>query len=146
MKIYSNKNGFTIIEIVAVLLVIGIISAIVISRTASSTNYSLDAEAQIIKSHLRYAQVRALSDDTTWGIAFNGNSYTLQRSGINTTIHLPNNNSPIRNLPSGISISPAGTITYNHLGSPGSASITLTLSANGQSQNIIITKNTGFIP
>ena len=148
MNVYSYKNGFTMLEILAVLLVIGIISAIVISRASSTTAYSLDAEVQIIKSHLRHAQVRALSDDVTWGIAFSSNSYTLRRDGVAATANLPNENGVTHNLAKGVIItSGAGsTVTFNNIGSPGSTTATLTLSASGQTQNIIITKNTGFIP
>jgi len=148
MNVYRNKNGFTIIEIIAVLLIIGIISAIVISRASSTASYSLDAEVQIVKSHLRHAQVRALSDLETWGIVFSSNSYTLQRGGVNTTFYLPNEGSPTHKLSAGVTItSGAGsTVTFDNMGSPGNVAMTITLSSGGQSQNISITKNTGFIP
>src|SRR5512145_1225264 len=133
MKTGVHQKGFTIIEIVAVLLVIGIISAVVISRASSKTAYSLDAEVQILKSHLRHAQVRALSDDVTWGIAFSGNAYTLQKDGAAATATLPNESGATHQLTNGVAItSGAGsTVTFNSMGSPGDATISLTLSASG---------------
>lgn len=153
MKMYAGSNsGFTFLEIIAVLILVGIISAIVISRASSKTDYLLDAEVQILKSNLRHTQARALSDDETWGINLSGTEYGLWKKDsegvLTTNTSLPNESGSTHKFPDGVSLTSGvvSIVTFNSLGSPGTSTITLTLSANGQSQNIIITSNTGFIP
>ncbi|MDD5435834.1 MAG: prepilin-type N-terminal cleavage/methylation domain-containing protein [Nitrospira sp.] len=140
---FSN-DGFTMIEIIAILTIISIMSVIAISKLTSTTSYNLISEADIVKSHLRYAQLRAMSDDVSWGINFSSTSYTLLKNGITATTNLPNESSPTHNLQSGLSItSGAGsTVSFDNWGSPGTSDKLITLSG---SQTITVTKNTGFI-
>lgn len=152
----QQRNGFTIIEIIAVLLLIGIITVISASWLTSSSVYSVVSEAEALKANLRYAQLRAMGDaDTnigangvTWGIAFAAGSYTLQKNGNTASTNLPNESSPVHNLPSGIAITTgAGTsVTYDTWGSPGAANIAVVVSDGASPRTIAITRNTGFIP
>lgn len=140
----KNIHGFTIIEIIASLVVIGIITAVTVSISSSMGSYRLTSEVEILKSHLRYAQSRAMSDTVSWGITFSANSYTLQKNGITATSNLPNENSATHNLQSGVTSSSAN-VSFDNFGNPGGVTITITLSA-GSSSLITITGNTGFVP
>jgi prepilin-type N-terminal cleavage/methylation domain-containing protein len=139
----KHPGGFTTIEIIAVLIVIGILSAIAVSRIASTQSSSVAVEVDILKMQLRYAQLRALSDDKAWGMSFAGNSYTMLRDGNTAPYNLPNENSPTHTLPSGITVT-GNTVTFDEWGSPGTADIPISISPGGRTINI--TKNTGFIP
>jgi prepilin-type N-terminal cleavage/methylation domain-containing protein len=84
-KIFKDEKGFTLMEIIAVLVVIGILAVIAISR---SVNYNAEVYtgADAFKSHLRYAQTMAMNYGPTdpavpgiWGISSNGSSYWLFR-------------------------------------------------------------------
>ena len=68
-KKYDNRAaGFTSFEIIAAILVIAIIGGIAIARLTSPSDYTVAAEAEIVKSNIRYTQFRALSDaDTSFG-------------------------------------------------------------------------------
>ncbi len=140
------------IEVIAVLMVAGVIAAVAVTKMASTASYSLAAEVDILKSHLRYAQFRALSDTKKWGISVAANSYTLiygDGAPYTTPYLLPNEASATHSLANGISFSfPAAgaTINFDQWGSPGIADITVTLSSSGGSQSFTVTKNTGFIP
>ena len=156
MNITFKKNrGFTMLEVIVVLIILGIITAFVVSR---STNISaeLSSETGIIKTHLRYAQCMALANDIySWRITLSSGSpdyYTLSKinksdSTETNPINLPNEDSPTHTLPSGISItSGLGTVTFDEWGSPGTTTQSITLSDGaGNSETITITKNTGFI-
>ena len=155
-KKYDNRAaGFTSFEIIAAILVIAIIGGIAIARLTSPSDYTVAAEAEIVKSNIRYAQFRALSDaDTsfgvngaTWGIAFSANSYTLQRNGSTATINFPGDDSATRNLPAGITVSAsASPLTFDVWGSPGAGNITVTITDGVSPQTVVVTQNTGFIP
>jgi len=73
MKIYGNKNGFTIIEVIAILVIVGILAVAVASRLSSNEN-NLIAATDTLTSHLRLAQARAMSTSadtgSVWGVRF----------------------------------------------------------------------------
>jgi len=135
-----------LIEIIAVLIVISIVSVIVASRLWD-TDAQLVPQTDVIKTHLRYAQSRAMSSNVTWGIIFNGNTYSLFRNGnASDTVRLPGESSTTLNLPSGISFTQ--TISFDSWGRPyDDATGTNLIDPNLDLVNldIKITKNTGFI-
>ena len=140
-----NVHGFTLIEIIAVLVIIGIISAVAVTIFSSLDKYKLISEVEILKTHLRYAQSRAMSDTVSWGIVLGVNSYTLQRNGIPISYpSLPNENSATHNFQDGVTkTGGAPNVTFDIWGS--SVAATGKLSA-GSAQVITVTANTGFIP
>lgn len=146
-KTKMGSKGFTLIELIAVLIVIGIISAIAASRMTSSGT-ELYTELDTLKSNLRFAQIKALTNNddttTTWGISFTGTSYTLNRNGANASIKFPADGSNTHNLSSGVTITSPAAVTYNFWGSPG-ADITVTLNEGSSSVSFTIVNNTGFI-
>jgi len=158
LKSAGNSRGFTLIEIIAVLVIIGVVSAIVISRGFSTSIYNLESEADKLRTNLRYAQARAMSSSTLWGINISSaTSYSLFNSGnVGNTVTLPGEDGATVTL-SGITITAAQPIvSFDSFGHPytdapgttlqvGDRSITLT-SSDGQPEPITITQNTGFIP
>ena len=127
-----NRRGFTMIEVICALMVLGIIAAISVSRRVA-TPAELIVELETLKSHLRYAQYKAMSDlpGTTWGILLNNGSYTLYKDGAAATIGLPGEQSgtpPRTHTYSGgvtmTSVTPAdiNAATFDFLGRPVDAS------------------------
>ena len=138
--------GFTIIEVIAVLVIIGIISAVLISRVSSTDVYTLTSEVETLKTNLRYAQLRAMSDNVSWGITYTSSSCTLQKNGAPAPSNLPNEDSATHAFQSGVSItSGAGTVSFDEWGSPGASDISITLSTGTDYRTITVTQNTGFI-
>ncbi len=143
-----NTHGFTLIEIIAVLVIIGIMSAVAITIFSSLDKYKLASEVEILKTHLRYAQSRAMNDNVSWGIYFIDNKhYTLQRNGEEiSNPSLPNENSATHKLQDGVTkTGGSANVTFDIWGSPGTIDIPLTLKA-GETRGITVTANTGFIP
>jgi len=143
----SNNKGFTLMEVVAVLIILGIVAAVAVSRVGSSNN-DLVPQADIVKSHLRFAQIRALSSDdlAVWRVTFLTGSYSIFCTGAKcpASIQLPGEDSITHTFPAGVSITPL-TVTYDRWGSPGAAAISLTLSQAGQTATLNVAANTGYI-
>ena len=147
VKNSDNSNGFTIIEIISVLIIIGILSAVVISRMTSTDVYNVISESETLKTQLRHAQIRAMSHSESWGISMTGSSYTLNKNGSTAPVNLPNENSASHTLTNGVTITTGNqVIAFDDLGSPGNADINIILSKQGNnSRTITITRKTGFI-
>ena len=76
----GDPRGFTLIEIIAVLVVVGILAAVIITRAMSTTSTNRAAQESVIKNHIRYAQALAVKQGTIWGIKCNGTDYWLFRT------------------------------------------------------------------
>ena len=143
----GNSRGFTLIEIIAVLIIIAIITAVAVSRSMSTQN-NLIQQVDIVKTHLRFAQLKALNDDVyTWSITFTSNSYTLSNTctGSNCpSSTLPSESSSSHSFPSGITATSA-TVTYDRWGSPGGSAVGINLTQGSQTITITVAANTGYI-
>lgn len=143
-----GNGGFTMIETIAVLLILGIIVAVVVSKMGNTSSYDLASQVEVVKAHLRLAQSRAMSSGSPWGINFGSTTtyYLFQGAAPTTPVLLLGEDNASVNLQtkkSGLTITSAPqTITFDTYGSPGTT--TLTVATNGG--NITVTKNTGFVP
>jgi len=61
----GTAHGFTLIEIITVLLIIGILSAVIVSR-GTTLNNDLAARTSELRSQLRYLQLMAMKNSTTY--------------------------------------------------------------------------------
>jgi prepilin-type N-terminal cleavage/methylation domain-containing protein len=135
-----NLKGFTLIELIVVMIVIGILAATVLSRIdfgSTSSTASVAGAANMIASDIRYAQEWAMANGTSKSITFNGSStYTFNpvSTGIDPSGRLQ-----------GATVS-SGTFTFNSLGEPtagGGSSVTV--SAGGVTRTITVTQYTGKV-
>jgi prepilin-type N-terminal cleavage/methylation domain-containing protein len=79
MKI--NEHGFTLLEIIVVLILIGVISVVFVSRTMNIQQIDLETRTAKVQTHIRYAQTMAMKrSDTIWGIKCYGTDYWLFRT------------------------------------------------------------------
>jgi prepilin-type N-terminal cleavage/methylation domain-containing protein len=147
-KIHIHQRGFTMIEMVMVLIVMAIVATFILVHATPGSN-DLIAQAEILKSHLRYAQIRAMNDTVPWGIRIpNTGSYVLYKNNAQAASQLPGESAQTHTLPTGITVTAGTGSTYNFddFGSPGTATLTITLSQGTSTSNITVTKNTGYIP
>jgi len=63
-----GQGGFTFIEIISVLLILGVISYFVATRLFMDDAPTQRGEFELLKNHLRYAQSRAMNSEDVWGI------------------------------------------------------------------------------
>ena len=148
VKKLIGQRGFTMIEVISVLIIIGIVAAVAMTRATSTRDYDLISQVEAVKAHLRLAQFRAMSSNSAHGVNFSSAKtyYFFKGSAPATPIQLPGEDNTIVSLTtkkSDLTINSAPQIiTFDTYGSPGASNITVTTNAG----NIVITKNTGFIP
>ncbi len=140
--------GFTLVETVALLVVLAVLAAVAVARMPSRTDYDLPAQVDAIKNHIRYAQSRAMASGEPWGIEFESATtyYLFAGEGSTTPLTLPGETGDKVNLTDKKSkLLISGTpirITFDGFGSPGAT--TIDINTNGET--ITVTRNTGFIP
>jgi len=74
--LHIQDQGVSLVEMMVVLMIMGIVSAVVISRIGRTDEMELAAKANTVRNHIRYAQIMAMkSNDMTWGIKCDGTDY-----------------------------------------------------------------------
>ena len=153
----QHPSGFTLVEALSVLVLLGILAAGVISIIPASAP-NLVAEADRLKSHLRYVQIRAQADIYEWRVIFTDAS-TYQIGPMVVTGQgfipktIPGSNSTEGTLANGVATTSGTVIRFDSWGRPMdddntllSADQTITLTGGGQSETITIQVETGLIP
>lgn len=148
-------GGFTLVEVITVLLIIGILSALIATR-GNTLNGDLSARMSEVRSQLRYVQLRAMktgagylalqcSNSTYWAYdTASPGTYLLLPGEKSTTVTLSDKNMAMN----------AFTIAFDRFGIPYSGSpltklannATITITAGGQSDSLYVTPETGFVP
>ncbi|MDQ7830136.1 MAG: type II secretion system protein [Desulfovibrionaceae bacterium] len=138
-------RGFTLIEVVAVLILVGIMAAVAVAKF-TDTNAAAVAEAEIFKSHLRYAQIRAMGDIYPWTVTVGGGSYILSTTNPSIgTPTLPGESGATHSYDGGVT-SGTGTFTFNWRGQATTTPSGNTVVFTGKSGTVTvnITPETGF--
>jgi len=162
----SRSSGFTLIEMVVVLILMTIIAATVLGRSISTGDMDLNSETDKIRNHLRFAQAEAMKrSNTVWGIKIDPaqSEYWLFRGpnpdDVGEQIRLPGVSyagaSNKVSLPSGISIGTTldqNTVFFDRIGKPygPTAGNAITVQKNvtvssGETRSITITPETGLV-
>jgi prepilin-type N-terminal cleavage/methylation domain-containing protein len=147
MIFMQRKNhGFSFIEIIVVLMLIGILSAFILSKSMNSESETI-GNREVIKNHITYSQLMAMKSNTVCGINFNGSTYSIFRNGSTSDkITLPNNTGTDFPIAAGLGTT-TEIIYFNLWGAP-YTDITVTsprtTGAIG-SLGIILTTDTGYV-
>jgi len=113
-----NEHGFTLIEIVVVMVLISIVAATVFTRSITTDKLNLISRAEKIQSHIRYAQSMAMKSNDVWGINCINNKYSLFNKNFSLKVKLPGENSEEIDLTgSGLNI-PNFPLFFDNFGRP----------------------------
>ena len=150
----SPRGGFTLIELVTVIVIVGIIMALVFSRRAT-LNGDLMARMSEVRAQVRFVQLLAMKSATNY-LTFrsDGTNYWASYSGNNTLIVLPGERSATVSL-AGKSMSMGNcTLSFDQYGIPYSGSpatklttsTSISITAGGSTGTLVVSPETGFVP
>ena len=154
-----SQYGFTLIEIVVVLVLMSIISAYVIGRSAGTEQVDLVGQTDKIRNQIRFAQSFAMKrSDAIWGIKCQSNQYWMFKDTTATQEIIPGERLTPINL-AAISISMDDfELYFDRMGKPytaytdestntpvGPADLVINLSGGGQSRTITVIPETGMV-
>jgi MSHA pilin protein MshC len=133
-QVVTNSRGFTLVELIMVVVLISILAVSVVPKFLDTSGFSLAGGASMAAADIRYTQELAMGTHASKSIVFtSGNTYYTVGS---QTV----------NLPSKVSISSGATFTFNSLGEPtagGGGSVTL--SAGAETKTITVESYTGRV-
>jgi len=123
-----NHEGFTLIEVVTILVVLGILAAVAATRFTGTSTISVRGAAEMIQADIRYAQEAAMAEHTAKSVIFStgASSYTVDSEN--------------KELPSGVTIGNNFTVTFNSLGEPtagGGQSVSVSDGTNTQTITVV---------
>lgn len=145
-----NKKGVTLIELIVVFVIITIGAVLLIPNIGAwLPNYRLRSATRDVASMLRTAQMKAVSTNIAYGVAFDASSCQLYRSsgGLipeGASVNLPsgiqfnNNTFPVH----GVLGKPFAQFNPNSTSSPGGVSL---LNNKGAQKRITLTTSTGRV-
>jgi general secretion pathway protein H len=86
--------GFTLVEILVVIVIMGIASAMIIPQLGSRDDLVVSAAARMMMADLIYAQNRAISQQKPHYVSFGGQQYTVSDTTAMTPITHPVSQNP----------------------------------------------------
>ena len=152
-----KEAGFTLMELVIVLVVVGVLSAYAMMKNSSSSVFSLLSQAQTLASDIKHVQSMA----TVWG-----KSLTISSAGgANGTYSVSctngggapcNSSNPVINpstgtpftvsLEKGVILSPSpATLVINSLGKPAASAQYVLSTTDGTTVTVVVAPITGHV-
>ena len=146
-----NQHGFSILELVIILLLVSILSVYVIFNWPN-TVINLNGQAQQLANDLRYTQALAMNNGQRFKLVVTGNTYQIQNNS-GTPITLAQGSTTV-SLGSGITFGSLTTSTliydgkgipYDSSGTALSSDANFPLISSGQTTTVVVTQTTGRV-
>jgi MSHA pilin protein MshC len=143
--------GFTFVELVVVLVIVGVLAIFAIPRLVSQSSFDLAGYQQEFAAGLRYGQKYAFAAGCPVRVTIASGSFSLHHSSscdagdfASLLPHPTQGGGYTVPAPSGITLSPAGTFSFLGTGEA-STTVTITLTSSAGSRQVAIIGPTGYV-
>jgi prepilin-type N-terminal cleavage/methylation domain-containing protein len=150
-------GGFTILELMLVVLIIGIAAAVVVPMVSSAGSLQVRAAANMIAADLEYAKSMAISRAQYYSVVFYPSTESYQvvdqggnviphpvKKGFTYVVNFANDGRLDQVDIASASFNGTSRVTFDYLGSPLNGGV-ITLSAGGVTKTVNVEPVTGFI-
>ncbi len=162
-NMHISNRGFTLIEVLVVVVIMLIAGMIAIPMMSSAAVTELKAAANMVSADLEYAKSIAIAKGQIYSVQFdagaesysvrdqNGNTITHPVSGVDYVVDFSADSRIDQVTISSVNFDSTNEVKFDYLGSPldgGGGSLssgTVTLEANGQTMTIEVEPVTGYI-
>ncbi len=153
-----SQLGFSLVELITVMVIAGILSSVAIPRFFSRHNFDREGYRAEARAAVRYAHKHALASGCSIRVAFSALGYRIERwqggsdcndrSGTLTPLVSPNGDEFIGRAPSGVSVANA-SLYFDRIGRPhdptSGALLTSALSIQIGTKSLRIAAETGLV-
>jgi prepilin-type N-terminal cleavage/methylation domain-containing protein len=143
-QIVADFRGFTLVEIIMVIILVGIVAVSVVPKLLDTSAFSRKGAIAMVMADIRYGQelamssgdIKAVEFDSTWTSPKPYYKVETSTDGTMRTVYLP----------SGATIDTTVTFTFNALGEPFTNNgWSISISAGGISESIDVAQYTGQV-
>lgn len=139
----DSLAGYTLLELVAILIIVGILAAVLAPRFIDATGFSGQTTADKLLMAARYAETLAQNQGVTTSLTVGASSFSVTQNGAAVANPTLQSASLVVPLPAGVTITPQTTVNFTRPGIP-SATPTFTVAGPGSSAQIYVTA-TGYV-
>ena len=135
--------GYTLLELVAVLIVVGILAAVLAPQFIDGSGFTGQTTADKLLVAARYAETLAQNQGVTTSLVVGANSFSVTQNGVAVANPTLQSQSLIVPLPTNVTITPPTTVSFARPGVPNSTP-TFTVAGPGSTTQVYVTA-TGYI-
>jgi MSHA pilin protein MshC len=152
-RLPTRSHGFTLVELVMVIVIMGILAALGASRLMTSKGFASRGFYDEAQAVVRYAQKTAIAWRRTITVCISATDVSaISNANCASPTYVPNPVNPANPLksstaPTGVTLSPTGSFTFDSAGRP-SAATTITLNstnADDPARQIFVAAETGYV-
>ena len=152
-RVSSSKHGFSLVELIVVVAIIAVMTALSMVSFSSLTGSRLTADARKIVNDLCWTRQLAVSGHQNY-VDTGRQNYIVDFDTLNERytvywgIVAPNNQVKTQALGTGIdlvSVAPSTLLTFSFPQGTASATTTITLNSQGKTKTVQVFANTGYV-
>jgi len=143
----KNQRGFTLVEIVAVMVTVTILAAYAVPHMMGSGGFAARTNADRLLAALQYAQTLAQRQGVATSVAIAATTPNIAVLQNNLAVNLQNesyNGLYKIDLHPDVSVTPSATVIFGTNGIPTAGTGTYSIKENGTTRFTIVVEATGF--
>lgn len=139
-------RGFTLAELVVVILILGILAVVAVPRLATTSDFEVQGTFDQVLSTVRYAQKAAVASRSTVRVTFSANAVSVcydSGGACGAAVTDPATGGALQSAGSSTVSLSGTTFTYDGLGRPSTGPLTVSVAGGGFTRTFTVEAETG---